>query len=205
MACKVTTGVRVDDFPPRVSLDWTDECGGRILHLLHKFQMADIWLTNVSTTLFFPPIPNSTTSEQAIALLPTLIRWREWLRASTIFDWKSVYCHVWDACSRVVGGADRACWESFLDMEVFDLTEGKISVLAMRRLPLWLLAKASQREQLSVVWNWFRHFCFLQRILCVLGGCAVHARCVLFENGSKWSVLLLRVVMHDAIWPKCSA
>ena len=58
------------------------------------------------------------------------------------------------------------------------------------------LAKAYERVQLSVVWNWVRHFGFL---LCVLGGCAVHTRTVLFENRSKWSVLLLRVVMHDAM------
>ena len=61
------------------------------------------------------------------------------------------------------------------------------------------LAKAFEREQLSAVWHWAGHFVFPQGMLCVLSGCAVHTRSVLFENGSKWSVLLLRVVMHDAM------
>ena len=61
------------------------------------------------------------------------------------------------------------------------------------------LAKASEREQLSVVWNWAGHFGFPQRKLRVFCGYAVHAGCVRFGNRSKWSVLLLRVVMHDAM------
>ena len=72
MTCKATTGVRVDDFHPRVSLDLSDECCGRVHTLLHEIQMT-AWPTNASTTLF-SPIPNSTTSEQAIAALLTLIR-----------------------------------------------------------------------------------------------------------------------------------
>ena len=71
------------------------------------------------------------------------------------------------------------------------------------------LAKAFE---LPVVWAWATHFSFPRRILRVLCGYFEHQRRVQFEGcaaeplhsitailpGSKWSCLLLRIVLQDA-------
>ena len=75
------------------------------------------------------------------------------------------------------------------------------------------LAKAFQKVQLKVVWVWARHFGFPQRILRVLCRYFQHQRKVIFQgcmadplqtitailSGSKWSGLLLRIVLQDAL------
>ena len=75
------------------------------------------------------------------------------------------------------------------------------------------LAKAFERDSLPVVWAWATHFSFPRKILWVLRGFFEHQRRVQFEGcaaeplttvtailpGSKWSCLLLRVVLHDAL------
>ena len=206
MASKATTGARVDGFHSNVSLDLSDECCGKIHTLLHEIQMAGVWPIDADRRryhAFFVSIPNSTTSEQAIALLPTLIRWLEWLRGSTIFEWKSLCCHDWDACSKLVGRADRACCDSFLAVETFDLTAGKISILAQRRLPLWLTWPKLLRENSSAWCGFGLGTSVFRRECCV---CSVVALCMLGAFCSKtdpsgrcfcWG---LSCMMQ---WPKC--
>ena len=74
------------------------------------------------------------------------------------------------------------------------------------------LAKAFERVSLPVVWAWATHFSFPRKILRVLCGYFEHQRRVQFEGcvadplqtiksilfGSKWSCLLLRIVLQDA-------
>ena len=75
------------------------------------------------------------------------------------------------------------------------------------------LAKAFERVNLSVVWATATHFSFPRKILRVLCGYFKHPRRVQFEGcvaeplqtitailpGSKWSCLLLRIVLQDAL------
>ena len=111
---------------------------------------AGVWPTNASTTFFFL-IPESTTSERPLALLPTFIRWWEWPRASTVVEWKGRHNVTWDACSKYVGGAERAGRETLLEMQTMDL-EGRYLVADF--------AKALEKVQLSAVWKWAMCFDF---------------------------------------------
>ena len=70
------------------------------------------------------------------------------------------------------------------------------------------MAKVFQRVSLSVVWAWATHFIFPSNILRVLYGYFEHQRRVQFEGcvaaplqtiSSKWSCLLLRIVLQDAL------
>ena len=75
------------------------------------------------------------------------------------------------------------------------------------------LVKAFERVSFPVFWAWATHFSFPRRILRVLCGYFEHQRRVQFEGcaavslrtitailpGSKWSCLLLRLVLQDAL------
>ena len=75
------------------------------------------------------------------------------------------------------------------------------------------LAKAFERASVPVVWAWATHFSFPRKILRVRCGNFEHQRRVQFEGcaaeplttittmlpGSKWSCLLLRIVLQDAL------
>ena len=50
------------------------------------------------------------TSERPIALLPTLIRWWEWLRAPAVVEWTGRHNVTCDAYSMYVVDAERAGW-----------------------------------------------------------------------------------------------
>ena len=47
----------------------------------------------------------------------------EWLRAPVVVEWKERHSVTWDAGSKYVGGAERAGWETLLEMETLDLEE----------------------------------------------------------------------------------
>ena len=98
-----------------------------------------------------------------------------------------------------------------LEMERFN---GKAKEEDQGALALVLdLAKAFELVSLPVVWAWATHFSFSREILRVLCGYFEHQRRVQFEGcaaephetitailpGSKWSCLLLRVVLQDAL------
>ena len=75
------------------------------------------------------------------------------------------------------------------------------------------LAKVFERISLPVVWAWATHITFSRRILQVLCGYFEQERRVQFDrcaaeplqtitailSGSKWSCLLLRIVLQDAL------
>ena len=110
--------------------------------------------------------------------------------------------------SRGVGRHGRTVWEVLMDMERFD---GRAKAEDQGAVALVLgLARASERVSLPVVWAWATHFRFpRRRVLC---GYFEHQRRVQFEGcaaeplttitaflpGSKWSCLLLRIVLQDA-------
>ena len=96
--------------------------------------------------------------------------------------------------------------------------DGEVQTPSTRRRPgsssLGLgLAKAFERVSLLVVWAWTTHFSFPTKISRVLCGFYEHQRRVQFEGrvaeplrtitailpGSKWSRLLLRVVLQDPL------
>ena len=62
-------------------------------------------------------IPKNITSERPIALVPTLIRWWEALRAPEVAKWQQKYRVDWDAIDGGDGGAQQTLWEILLEME----------------------------------------------------------------------------------------
>ena len=97
---KAKTGVRCDGFHPKVPLDLTKETRREIFEFLEKVEQSGKWPQQACTTMFFL-IPKNVTSERPIALMPTLIRWWEALRAPEVAE-----------VSRRVGRCRRAKWRS---------------------------------------------------------------------------------------------
>ena len=115
-----------------------------------------------------------------IALVPTLIRWREALRAPEVAKWQQKYRVDWDATDGHNGGAQRTVWEVLMKMERFNgkaKAEDQGAVASVRDL-----AKAFERVSLPVVWAWATHFSFPRKILTVLCGSFEHQRRVQFEG-----------------------
>ena len=135
----------VDGFHPRVLLGLSEKCCGGRLTPVREVEMAEVWPANASITLFLL-IPESTTSARPIALLPTLIRWWEWLRASAVVEWNGRHTVTGDACSEYVG---------LLELETMDLEGGEerrqngkgATALVVE------LAKAFEKIQRSAVWK----------------------------------------------------
>ena len=112
------------------------------------------------------------TSERPIALMPTLIRWWEALRAPEVAKWQQKYRVDWDAADVRNGGVQQAVWEILMEMERLN---GKVKEEDQGASALVLdLAKAFNRVTLPVVWAWATHFSFSRKILRVL--------CVYFEH-----------------------
>ena len=80
---KAKTGVRCDGFHPKVPLDLTRETRGESVEFLEKVEQSGKWPQQACTTMFFL-IPENVTGEWPIALMPTLIRWWEALRAPEV-------------------------------------------------------------------------------------------------------------------------
>ena len=78
--CKAKTRVGRDGFHPKVPLDGTKETRGEFVEFLEKVEQSGKWPQYACTTVFFL-IPKNVTSERPIALMPTLTRWWEALRA----------------------------------------------------------------------------------------------------------------------------
>ena len=184
---KAKTGVGCDEFHPQVPLDLKKETRGEIVEFL------------------------GVTSERPIALTPTLIRWWEALRAPEVAKWWQKYRVDWDATDGRNGGAQRTVWEVLMEMERFNGRAKAEDRGAVALVPD--LAKAFERVSLPVVWAWATHFSFPRKILRVLCGYFEHQRRVQFEGcaaeplatitailpGSRWSCLLLRTVLQDAL------
>ena len=87
----------------------TRECiaavqGEKLWGLMEKVEESDRWPQQACTTMFFL-IPKTVSSERPIALMPTLIRWWEALRAPEVAKWQQRYR---------VGGAQQAVWGDFV-------------------------------------------------------------------------------------------
>ena len=116
-ACtKQKTGVGCDCFHPKVRLDATQETRGVIVEFLENVEQSGKWPQHARTTTFFL-IPKNVTSERPIALMPTLIRWWEALRAPEVAKWQQKYRVDWDATSGRNGGAQQTVWELLIEME----------------------------------------------------------------------------------------
>ena len=61
--------------------------------------------------------PKNVTSERPIALMPTLTRWWEALKAPEVAKWQQKYRVDWDATDGRNGGAQRTVWEVLMEME----------------------------------------------------------------------------------------
>ena len=108
---KAKTGVGCDGFHPKVPLDLTSKKRRNRRVLGEGGTVA-----NGHTSLHddVPLIPKNVTSERSIALMPTLIRWWEVLRAPEVAKWQQKYRAEWDASDGRNGGAQRTVWEVFV-------------------------------------------------------------------------------------------
>ena len=152
------------------------------------------------------------TSERPIALMPTLIRWWEALRAPEVAKHGSrSIALIGTLTTGEMEELSVQCGKYLMEMERFD---GKAKAEEQGAVAMVLdLAKAFERVSLPVVWAWATHFSFPRRILRVLCGYFEHQRRVQLEGcaaeplititailpGSKWSCLLLRIVLQDAL------
>ena len=101
---------------PKVPSDFSTQTCGKIVVFLAKVEQCSYWPVQASTSLSIL-IPKNVTSDRPIALLPTLTRWWECLRAPVIQEWKKRSRVRWDATERSNGGGERAAWEAMLEME----------------------------------------------------------------------------------------
>ena len=135
---------------------------------------------NKACTMMFHLIPKNVTSERLIALMPTLIRWWEALRAPAVANWQQKYRVDWDAADGRNGGAQQTVWEILIEMERYsghakEEDQGAVALVLD-------LAKAFERVSLPVVWAWATHFSFPRKILRVLCGYFEHQRRAQFEG-----------------------
>ena len=87
---KANKGAVCDGFHPKVPLDLIKETREEIVEFLEKVEQSGKWPQQASTTMFLL-IPKIVTSERPIALMPTLIRWWEALRAPEEAKWQQNY------------------------------------------------------------------------------------------------------------------
>ena len=195
---KAKTGVGCDGFPPKVLLDLTKETRGEIVEFLEKVEQSGKWPQQACTTMFFV-MPKSVASEGPIALMPTLIRWWEALRAPEVakrpcgigrYRWQE-WRNSANSVGNIGGSGKILCKAKEEDQRAV------ASVLD--------LAKAFERVSIPVVWACATHFSFPRKILRVLCGYFEHQRRVQFQGcvaeplrtisaifpGSKWSLLAL--------------
>ena len=198
---KAKTGVGCDGFHPKVPLDLTKETIRELMEFLEKVEQSGRWPQQACTTMFFL-IPKNVTSKRPIALMPSMIRWWQALRAPEVTKWQHV---EWDAIGGRNGGAERTVWGTLLEMEKSKYHAGERDQGA---IALVLdLAKAFER------WAWATHFNFPGRS-CVCsavtsntgGGCG--SKVVWrsrsrpsrqFSLGPSWSFLLLCLVLQDVL------
>ena len=127
------------------------------------------------------------TSERPIALMPTLIRWREAMTASEVAKWQQRYRIEWHAFDCRNGGAQRTVRENLMVMERFKCRAREEDLGAM---DLVLdLAKAFERVSIPVVWAWATHSSFPRKILrvpceCYAGTFSIRGECSSKDGGA---------------------
>ena len=144
---KAKTGVGCDGSQPKVLLDVTKETRREIVEFLEKVERSGKWPQQACTTKVFL-IPKNVTSERPVALMPTLIRWCEAVRAPEVAKWL-MYRVDWDATDGRNGVAQQTVWEILMEMERVD---GKAKDEDQGAFALVLdLAQAFERVSLPVV------------------------------------------------------
>ena len=116
--CKAQTGVGCDGFHLQVPWDLTKETRGELVEFLEKVEQSGSGCNKHARRCSFL-IPKNVTSERPIALMPTLVRWWEELRAPAVAKWQQKYRVDWDATDGRNGGAQRTVWEILIEMERF--------------------------------------------------------------------------------------
>ena len=86
------------------------------MEFLGKVEQSGKCQQQACTTTFFQ-IPKNDTSERPIALMPTLIRWWEAVRAPEVAKWQMKYRVDWDATDGRNGGAQQTVWEILMKMD----------------------------------------------------------------------------------------
>ena len=123
-SCKTKTGVVCDGFHPKVPLDLTKETREKVVEFLKKVEQCGRWPQQACTRMFFLS-PKNVTTERPIALMPAMVRWWEPLRTPEIAKWQHKYRFQWDTIDGRNGGAERAVWETLLEMERFTYHAGE--------------------------------------------------------------------------------
>ena len=148
---KAKTRVGCDGFHPKVPSNLTKETRGGIVEFLEKVEQSGNWPQQACTTMFFL-IPKNVTSERPIALMPTLTRWWEALRAPEVAKWQ------WRSptnCVRNFDGMDR------FSGHAKGVDQGAVALVLDQ-------AKVFERVSLPVVWAWATHFSFPRKTSRVL-------------------------------------
>ena len=146
--CKAKTGVDCDGFHPEVPLVLTKKTRGELMEFPEKVEESGKWRQQACTTMFFL-IPQNVTSERPIALMPTLIRWWEVLRAPEVAKWQQKYRVDWDATDGRNGGAQQTVWVILIEMERLN---GKAKEEDQGALAL-VLDLAKESERISFLWS----------------------------------------------------
>ena len=128
-----------------------------VVEFLEKVEQCGRWPQQACTTMFFLILKN-VTSERPIALMPTLIRWWEALRAPEVAKWQQKYRVDWDATDGRNGTAQRTVWDVLMEMERFNGKAKAEDRGAVALVPD--LAKAFERVSLPVVWARATYFSF---------------------------------------------
>ena len=137
------------------------------MEFVEKVEQSGKWPRQAGTTMLLL-MPKNVTSERPIALMSTLIRWCEALRAPEVAKWQQKYRVECDTTDGRNGGAQRTVWEILMEMKRFN---GRAKAEKQGAVALVLdLAKAFERVSLPVVWAWATHFSFPRKILRVLCG-----------------------------------
>ena len=168
-----------DGIHPKVLLDLTKKQEKNV-EFLEQMQQSGKRPQQACTTMFF--------------LIPKNVRC-EALRAPEVAKWQQKFRVDWAATDGRNGGAQRTVWEVLMEMESKNRGSRGCGLGAGRCLA------------------WATHLCFPRKILPVFCGYFEHQRRVQFEGcaaeplttltailpGSKWSRLLLRIFLQDAL------
>ena len=86
-----------------------------VVEFLEKVEQCGKWPQQACTTRF-SSFPKNISSDRHIALVPTWIRWWEWLREAEEKRRQARYRVGWSATGVRNGGGERA-WETLLEMK----------------------------------------------------------------------------------------
>ena len=121
------------------------------MEFLEKVEQSGKWPQQACTTLFFL-IPKNVTSERPTALMPTLIRWWEALRAPEVAKWQMKYRVDWGATDGRNEGAQQTVWEMLMEVERFKTSSGTRRSRSLGTGPG--LGEGLRARQSPVVWAW---------------------------------------------------